>query len=219
MPSTLFGPASTRSDGNKTLVSGGLPACMGAPNHSVRPCSSWNAPFPLLHVCVEGDERPRPLFYDARYGEPYHDYEMTDVPPTWMDPMAFAAMARENPEVLATLDAQLAKNEAKTPSRLLAALDSVLTEAYIPYLVDRFEQAKPLLAEWLLVNHAARSCDAQLREETLKEQARSRRRKRVRVEDREEPPAPAEGEDENGDAADEHDEEQSVSSSPEEAVN
>jgi hypothetical protein len=88
---------------------------MKAPNHVVPVRVTYSTPFPLLKITTE-DEPPgfryrKPIFYDTQYGEPSFDYPAYDVPPTWMDPMIFVQMARQDPEIVEILKQRKERNK------------------------------------------------------------------------------------------------------------
>jgi hypothetical protein len=150
---------------------------MAPPNHRVPIDVSWRNLFPLLTVRGGDDVNGKPslLFYSRRYGEPYSDYPMELVPPSWMDPMWFVALARKQPEVRELLDKSFKANNADhSRKKLISLLQRVYQEQYLPKILALFEGAAPYLAEWLLCNHAYRITDEAHRETMAREHKKSR---------------------------------------------
>lgn len=157
-------------------------ACLSPPNHLVPAAQTGRNPYPVLDLRREYPEynsATMPVFRDPRYGEPFMDYvEPQNTPPTWMDPVVLLSLARQDPAIQKLLDECItSRNKTKALAKLPALLLDVLTSQYIDYLVTQFEQAAPVLSEWMILNHAARHLEAEQQPAINLELAEARRRR------------------------------------------
>jgi hypothetical protein len=172
-------PATAESRANQLVLRDGNGARMDSPNNLVPVDISWRNQFPLLQIRArelpEDSRRSKMLFYGKQYGEPYSDYPAELVPPTWMDPMLFVAMARHTITVPDILNEALASNNVKHGRRKLTeALRLVFEQIYLPYVVRMFDEALPFIAEWLVCNCAYRAADETHRTKMAREYHKSR---------------------------------------------
>ena len=127
--------------------------CMFPPNHRVQPFADNITPYPLLHTETA---ESLPAFVDARYKYDYLAYfDRPMLPPTWMDPELFARMCKHDPRVKAELIRAFKRNKRGPAIKaLLPALDAVMEEKYLVYLLEQFAKCREVFAQWLLANYA-----------------------------------------------------------------
>ena len=137
--------------------------------------------FPLMGLKIEHaeDSRAAHAFVHPRYGDYYWGY-WNNVPPSWMDPMLLADMARKDTKVLAILARALKANKKNPYLKPLSnEVQRVFEEEYLPWIIEKFELVQELIADWLIANAADRS----LQEKELNREAaaRDKRRRRKRT--------------------------------------
>jgi hypothetical protein len=117
--------------------------------------------FPLLSLEFHEDDwegGKQGIFFDSDHGDLWWEY--VDRAPTWMDPHVFIEMCKENPNVQAALGRVFKRNRtADARRKLMVLLDEVMEEAYLVYMLEMFEAAKPYLADWLARHHCYQKTD------------------------------------------------------------
>lgn len=132
---------------------------MDRPNMLV-PLEPWEGTprhyFPLLRLCeyVEGEERDeqRGLFFHPSHGSGW--FRWTDRAPTWMDPHLLVDMALKDKRVREVLSRCLQKNSDRPAKKELPELLDEIFDQYLVYVVERFQEAKGYIVEWMARNHA-----------------------------------------------------------------
>jgi hypothetical protein len=107
------------------------------------------------------------------YAPPY-------APPTWMDPEVFVRLIKDLPEIK-KIAAEAIKRKSKAPiKKMIPVLQDLFEEYYLGYLLDRFDEVKPLLADWIVAYHAD-----QAEQEKLTKKKTTRRKAKSNVNDSE----------------------------------
>jgi hypothetical protein len=186
-PKDPFAPPKKRAVADRKLLEGYAVDSLSPPNQLVPTGISGRDLYPLLGLQAVGDEagdRAAHVFVHPRYGEYYWTY-WNNCPPSWMDPMLLATMAKKDPKIRALL-AACVKGNKKNIRGVTKELRRVFEEEYLPWMIDRFEQVEDLVAEWLILNAA----DEHVQEEENAYQAAqvdNRRRKRRKTRQAETP--------------------------------
>jgi hypothetical protein len=162
------------------LIEGDAVDGLAPPNHMLPAAVSGKDMFPLMGLKIEHNEdsRAEHAFVHPRYGDYYWGY-WNNTPPSWMDPMLLADMARKDEAVKALL-AKAVRANKKQPylKQLSAELERVFEEVYLPWLIQKFGLTQDLVAEWLIANAADRKLQEKERAEEAKRIDKRRRRKR-----------------------------------------
>lgn len=156
----------TRSREEK-LVIGDNPVGMPPPNHLVAlDCDSMEdlplyMRWPLVLLMHEDCDRDEPelAFVDAEQHQVSNRYEYANHPPTWMDPHVFAGMVMADERVQKICRVAMKKNDPDAWKQIYGLLDEIFDTEYLPYVLEKFEKASPLLAKWVLRCHAYRETD------------------------------------------------------------
>ena len=171
-PSDPLDPARKRraAPRERELIEGDAIDTLSPPNQLVPTAESGRNMYPLMALKAEHtpDGRPSHAFVHPRYGE-YYWFNWENLPPSWMDPMLLATMARRDEKVQALLAKAVKANKKKPYLKQLAVeVQRVFEEVYLPWIVLRFEKINPLVAEWLIINAAERKLRAAEREKKPK---------------------------------------------------
>lgn len=155
-----------RKGADEELHRGEFVAGMARPNQLV-PLDSYDdlprARFPLLSLeFTEADEEVaggrQGVFFDPGHGPLW--WEFVDRAPTWMDPHVFIQLCKADPAVQAALAKCFKRNNAAEARRILTSLlDNVMEEAYLVYMLEMFDRARPYLADWLVRHHCYQETD------------------------------------------------------------
>ena len=183
-PSDALDPARKKRTAPKDrdLIEGDHIDSLPPPNQMLPAGVSGRDLFPLMGLKVEHEEGSRSAhaFVHPRYGEYYWAY-WDNTPPSWMDPMLLVDMARKDTKVQALLVKALKANKKKP---YLKALDQellrVFEEEYLPWVVEKFDLARGLVADWLVINAAEQQLRGKEQEEKAAQVDKRRRKKRSR---------------------------------------
>ena len=73
---------------------------------------------------------------------------------TWMDPEVFVRSIKDLPEIK-KIATEAIKRKSKAPiKKMIPVLQDLFEEYYLGYLLDRFDEVKPLLADWIVAYYA-----------------------------------------------------------------
>ena len=158
------------------LVEGKSPAAMPPPNHlaQLADCEDMDhlglyMRWPLAMLMADGEDDLVGVFVDTERHLTNARYEWKDHPPTWMDPHVFADMVMKDERVQKILRVAMKKNDPGAWERILRLIDGIFDEQYLPYVLEKFEVAAPILAQWILRCHAYR--------ETMPKEKKTRRKR------------------------------------------
>lgn len=142
------------------------------PNHMV-PLTSHPtfSPYPLLTLRHKLGDRDKYLFVDESYGPDTWPCSK-EHPPSWMDPEVFAKMAQADSEISELIEDCIARQTRAPIKRMLPMLQRVFEEAYLPMMLELFDDSrKAVLAEWLVAHRQ----DLETEAEELNEPKRKRK--------------------------------------------
>lgn len=134
---------------------------LAAPNHNPR-LALWPEDYAglsfqperlyalmLLMASEQGGGSPTGvLFVDERYNL-RHWADRPACPPTWMDPEVFVRQLLQDGACAKIAADYAVKKSASGYRRMRAEIARVFSESYAPYLEAKFEQALPVLAQWV----------------------------------------------------------------------
>lgn len=116
--------------------------------------------YPLLHLMLPDSPScglpAKPLFVAELHGLVRACERAWDVPPTWMDPEVFVRMCKDTPGVMELAKKVASSKRPDNLKELTAAIVEVFEEQYLLFVVEEFEKAAPLVAEWLRAHAADR---------------------------------------------------------------
>lgn len=139
--------------------------------------------FPLMGLQIEHKESSRAshAFVHPRYGSYYSGY-WNNTPPSWMDPMLLADMAKKDPTVRNLLQRAVKANKKLPYLRALSReLGKVFENEYLPWVIEKFAETQTLVAEWLIINAVDKKLRATEDSETAARiDNRRQRKKRAR---------------------------------------
>lgn len=114
--------------------------------------------WPLV-LCHQWDEqaesRLAAVFVEPRWHQALGSYQWKDHPPTWMDPHTMLEWAWQDPRVQELCEKAFKSNRQEDWKKLAPLLAEIFETKYLPHIIYKFEEeAKPLMAQWLLRKYA-----------------------------------------------------------------
>jgi hypothetical protein len=147
---------------------------MSAPNHNPIllmtkvPGSSKvsSSRYPLMHIHKSEDGAGTTAglaFVDDQYECKNWPDRDDKAPPTWMDPEIFARMCAKDTKIKEIAARYIKKGDSGKLKAMTERVQEVFEEEYLPYVLEQFSDAGPLVAEWMTALFAARSEDKKLK--------------------------------------------------------
>jgi hypothetical protein len=144
---------------SEKLYQGESVSCMPPPNHllpiEARPqAAEVHYRWPLAMAMRTTDQGLAGVFVADNWDKD-HWTDWAGQPPTWMDPHLFVAIALQDERVQRVLRVSFKKNDPQGWKHLAPLLQDIFVNVFQPQMQELFEQqAKPLLAQWMIRNNA-----------------------------------------------------------------
>lgn len=104
-----------------------------------------------LRIRDEETDKLLLAFVDPRY-KAEHIVDMGPEYPSWMDPRVFVRMLRKDEGVMQTIQKIIRTKNWKLFNALDVEVQRVFKEAYLPYMLRRFESVRRLFSRWITAN-------------------------------------------------------------------